>query len=272
MKLTKKKEKLSLIHWLPIIISVAACILSLISLIWNNIQNDRIYEHSYKIDALTHKPRLEPSKEIFFDTINIYIDALPEDFFKPTLPESFALDSISKDTVTMKPEIMGRVRVFNKGEDVASVILFSSLDKTNTEEIVRNFLTGREVPPLKTVFDTTGFEFIIDIPPQDSYDFEFSKKVQFMSEEGEAVLHFFFLYENQFGALFDTYYWVKLKLAGGNVLVAKDFKNRIHFLFPPNELKNMVKIKKSRASYKTYGVDEKKKVMSTLNKIKNTEH
>ncbi|MBA7532360.1 hypothetical protein ES705_24586 [subsurface metagenome] len=93
-----------------------------------------------------------------------------------------------------------------------------------------------------------------------------------MSEEGEAVLHFFFLYENQFGALFDTYYWVKLKLAGGNVLVAKDFKNRIHFLFPPNELKNMVKIKKSRASYKTYGVNEKRKVMSTLNKIKNTEH
>ena len=58
-------------------------------------------------------------------------------------------------------------------------------------------------------------------------------------KEGEAVLHFFCLYENQFGALFDTYYWLKLKVAGGNVLVAKDFKNRIHFLFPPNELKNM---------------------------------
>jgi hypothetical protein len=70
MRLTKKKEKSSIIHWLPIIISVAACIVSFITLMWNIVQNNRIYEHSYKIDALTHKPRLEPSKGIFFDTIN----------------------------------------------------------------------------------------------------------------------------------------------------------------------------------------------------------
>ena len=269
MKLTKKSEKSSVIHWPTFAISGFACIVSAISLICNIAQNNRIYEHSYKIDALAHKPRLEPSNGIFFDTINVYIDALPDDIFKPTLPTSFPLDSIPKDSVTMKPEIMGRVRIFNKGDDVASVILFSSLDRTSTDEIARDFLIGKKTPPLKTIFDTTGFEFIIDISPQDSYDFEFSKKLQFISEEGEAILHFFLMYENQFGALFDTYYWVRLRFSGGNVLAVKNSKGQIHFFFLPNDLQNMVKIEKSRASYKTYGVNEKRKAMATLNKIKN---
>lgn len=242
----------------PIIVSVIAVCVSLGALIWNAYQESKIYEHSITIDALSHKPLLEPVEEVELESIGLKLTG------KPRKLRGIFKDSVFVvvgETLVIDCDVNGTFKVCNTGNDVATLTYYTILDTISTDDILRKWLLGEK--QIETRWDTISMDFKhIDITPGETLSLPVKKRFQFVSETGEAILHIFLLYENQFGALFDTYYWVRFRCDLSTVME----KDGEYFVPSKRKVLEAVKPMKSRASYKLYRPRERVKALSTITK------
>ncbi|MCK4395465.1 hypothetical protein KAW96_02600 [candidate division WOR-3 bacterium] len=168
------------------------------------------------------------------------------------------------ETLIIEFDITGYFKVCNTGNDVATMTFYTILDTTSTEDILRKWLLAEK--QLETRWDTISLDFeLIDVTPGETLTLPLKKRFQFITDTGEAVLHLFILYENQFGALFDTYCWVRFECP-----LLTDIKKQSGKYFIPSKEKilNAITPTKSRASYRLYKPYEKEKAISIIKKDK----
>lgn len=249
------------------LIPIGALVVSIFVVIRSCHHNKIIFEHEYKIDALSRRPLLKLIEKFQIDSIqldNIGIASPPVESLIKFQPGFSSAESL---ILTARIKIMGHIKMCNKGNDVASVISHFILTKNSTDDVMRDVLLGNYRGKMEWIADSTDYYFeIIDIPPDDSFTFPYVTEIRQASDPYEIVLHFFVLYENQFGALFDTYCWFRLQFIGisdPEILIGKS-KKQINLYFPSKYILDMFKITESASSYYSYDKKQKEKVLSIM--------
>ncbi|MDO9629009.1 MAG: hypothetical protein Q7I99_03825 [Acholeplasmataceae bacterium] len=250
MKGSKKRNYNSL--------AIIAIIISIVSLVCDKCQDDKIEKQQYELSAINYRPSLVIDT-IMFDSTYFYIKSA-----NLTGEEN---DSIGLVTVNGEIHTKTKIRIKNTGNANAKVLLRASLDTICGLKKIRD-----EIHSLNYNFfpDTIiyGPPYYVEILPNKYYEFEF--KNSFSNFDDNLIeLHFFMLYVNEIGQLFDSYFWFKLKHYG----LKFDIKQNIHddIVFIENSICD-VKLKLSGkdsiySSTDIYSYKDQKKIRNFLSKL-----
>lgn len=238
--------------------------------LWANIRNcsqDRkMMQMDYSVKAMGYKPFLKvvgkpvvQSFEIFSDTNSLKMSIQHE---KLTSTDSI-LDIPAFITVHFK------LPITNNGNSLSKIIATCLADTLTGTDILRRWLFNGKLRKLHfDILPSEDYFTSKEVAVGETVNLQLKRTVGFISE-GQFTLHFFILYENDIGNVYDTYYWARYQITplvykiesksiGGKqylIPVITDRKslhdflkfeeaNTSWFLYPPDKakiLKNMFK-------------------------------
>ncbi len=162
-----------------------------------------LYFHQKQIEfsnqGIQNRPRLEVLGPPEISSIEMKTKELVpvSSLFKeepPLIPMTLSLDT--------------KITVKNEGNSIAKLIFYAVMDKPTGAPDVRkeifNILKGEKgnIEPIDE-YKTT------DILPGQKHTFNIPRTIESIDENRMFTLHFFFLYSNELGNKFDSYYWVR---------------------------------------------------------------
>jgi hypothetical protein len=206
--------------------SLTAIIISIISLCYDRSQNDKIDKQQYELSAINYRPCLVIDT-IMFDSTS----------FRIKTADLTGQVNDSTGLITVKGEIFvkTKIRIRNTGNSNAKVILAATVDTICGLKKIRDelFSLNYNFFPDSIMMDSP---YYIDIMPNKSYDYIINNKFSNF-KENKIELHFFILYENEIGQLFDSYCWVKLKHSELNIDIKGNENEKSYII--NNEIKDV---------------------------------
>ena len=197
--------------------SISAIIISLGSLVIDKCQSDKIDKQQYELSAINYRPCLVIDT-IMFDSTSFKIKTAD---LTGQLNDSTGLITVKGDIY-----VKTKIRIRNTGNSNAKVILAATVDTICGLKKIR-----QELLSLNFDFspDTVSIEnpAYLDIMPNKYHDFIFKNKFSNF-KENKIELHFFILYKNEIGQIFDSYMWVKLKHSEINVDLKRNDHNELY--------------------------------------------
>lgn len=220
----------------------------------------KLNELTYRINATQFRPNLKLIGKPAFD---IYIEG-----DKFAMKDLLVQDSAGILDVTARLRVNAHFRVANIGNSVAHVFGFLSTDTLSGGETLREQLTidQRSGYELDT---TTQYYKLLDISPNDTISVENEYKIKFLKDH-TFTLHFLLLYENETGALFDTYYWARCNF--GDILMSPQFslmagKPYVRFLIPKKQLTEFLHIVDDHSSTRMYSQKQAENIIQFLSNL-----
>jgi len=182
-------------------IAFGALALSLISLCRDCSQDREFAESNYILNATLNAPILE------------VIDPLEtlEWHFSPTDLKKSDLDSTLD--IYVECRIKGWLRFKNTGNVTARIIAYCDVDSFTADDYLRENLLDENkrnanIHPRK--WASKEFFAAREVFPSDTIFIEVDEKINRFQQDSLTVLHIIILYTNDMGALYDTYYFLRL--------------------------------------------------------------
>lgn len=231
---------------------------------WNFYQNYSTGESDYQRSAMTYRPRLE------------FIG-------KPRVTD-IAITSDSVRVINDTTEFVGHlkfiasIKVVNKEKYVAMLVAEVATDTLSGSDDLRQLILSKNERQKK----------IRILPPRDIFHFKeiayldtitlsIRHTVRHISAYNEGVLHFFVMYQNELGVLYDAYYWVKfsvntIPLVIRNVPIEEQrHLPSARLLVARKDLANAIKFGESNTSQYIYKKSEKDDIFDFFySKMENT--
>ncbi len=206
--------------------SIIAIIISIVSLGFDKCQSDKIDNQQYELSAINYRPCLVIDT-IMFDSIS----------FKIKTADLTGQVNDSTGLITAKGDIFVKTKITirNTGNSNAKVILVATVDTICGLKKIRDelFSLNYNFFPDSIIMESP---YYIDIMPNKCYDYIINNKFSNF-KENKIELHFFLLYENEIGQLFDSYCWVKLIHSELNIDIKGNEREKSYII--NNEIKDV---------------------------------
>ena len=185
---------------LPSLIATAAIIISGISLYMDCHQEAEMAEQLYLQNATTNPPRLELVKPLQLRDLHFAFDSLT------ISPPDSAFE------IHCGVYIRGNLVFQNKGVSVAHLVGTIWADDYSGSAVARDILLDPVQRESRAQGKgSTDFYKFKRVPPADSISVPLDIQMKNFNKDSLTVLHVMLLYQDDMGALFDTYYWIRLK-------------------------------------------------------------
>lgn len=236
----------------------AAIVISIISLVCDRCQDIKIDKQQYELSAINFRPCLVVDTIIFDSTM-----------FKIKSANLYGEENDSTALIEVKGNIITntRIRLKNTGNTNAKVILAASIDTICGLKKIRD-----ELLSLNYNFFPNNIKiespFYVDILPNKYYDIVFRNNFSNFKRE-EIEFHFFILYRNELGQLFDSYSWVKLKYSDLHFdIITNGIENSV---MTKNEINHFSLTYRNSAnvdfSTDFYSLEENRKISNFINEL-----
>lgn len=195
------KSKVSLFSFANIF-SIIGASTGIIALIVTVSHNRQLTAIAYRQDASSYRPSLEivkPLDSLYFD---MKLDSIN--------PPSEGGHTI---TMNLTSGVSGKIAFVNLGNTIAHEIAFAVGDTFDDHAIIRKLFRskeGRLELSKKLNIDKSIFLKKLRIPPLDTIYEDFKRSFYNVQDDSMVILHVFLLYTNEGGALYDTYYWLRI--------------------------------------------------------------
>lgn len=177
----------------------AAWLSLLITLVWNFHQEDKLKELTYQNNAMNYRPRLEVISQ-------------------PVIAEAgFLNDSvyvINDTSIYYGPlGFVVEIKLVNKEPHMAKLVAHIVRDTLSGDDNIRKLLISEAKHTRRMNFmPRDDFFKVKEIAFNDTISISMKHIILNVNQKQEGVLHHLFLYENELGVLYDTYYWIRFRL------------------------------------------------------------
>lgn len=184
-------------------ISIGALIVSIISfgysIINGHFQSHKVELAEFMNQGLQNRPLLSIIEAPEVTRVQYKIGALIE-------------EGNIVDSRTTSLEIKTRLRIKNDGNHAARIIFYGFTDIQSGAPEIRNAISNRfsDFKGKLIAMYYSQYYHNIDILPGKEYLIEVSKNVENCAG-GNFTMHYFFVYKNEIGNVFDTYYLARFK-------------------------------------------------------------
>lgn len=212
---------------------------------WNVCQQSKINETNY-LSRAAHKPFLKNIGNPVIEQMALTADTLR---IEKTTNEEIG-------NIEFKLKLHLSLKLVNDSDNDARLLFSGIVDTLSDQAIIRNKFRDKK---FDVVEDNTFRDRIIQ--QGDTLELSFIHSVNFI--KGNAgVFHFFVVYENDFGIMFDTYIWSRFKVNEFEFL-ARPIYDRfpgIEFKYAKKDLYNLVEFQKSIVDQHRYSENEKEEI------------
>jgi hypothetical protein len=244
-------------------IAVGALIISIIGLVCDHCQNKKIEDLDYKNKALEFRPLLK--------IVGIpKIDSFELKSYKKVDMREFLDSSDTTERFVDIPSILTinlKLNMVNAGNSIAAVYAEFWSDTLSGSDKIRDILLDKKLREHRLskspIIDYFRFK---EIQPGETTDFEFSHTVKFL-EEDKFTMHFLFLYKNEAGALYDTYYWARYTttpIVGVPEFAVINGQLAFRMKFAKTEFTEFLKLLDQNMASKTYPRTEAEDILDFL--------
>jgi hypothetical protein len=108
-------------------------------------------------------------------------------------------------------QLKTNLKINNTGNDVATIIAQASTDAYDGDPLIRDIVLGKNTKYETELFIDTYFWGEKQLQPGDAIDLDFNKDVSNMSGDS-FIRHYWVLYKNSAGMLYDIYYWSRFTI------------------------------------------------------------
>lgn len=276
MKVKVIKEtprKISIAKWLKCLLGYSPLLAIFFSgiALWRSCAHDQqVFNHKMKIDAVTHMPVLKSPNLFMCDSTRISNAQI-----KYPPPESLLLSAYTGypvyDSIIWQGSFVfyGHLMLYNTGRDIAKLVYVISGASWRKDPLIRNVLLGNDDKKIDWIQKPSeSFFDLVDIAPGDSHFFPITLQIDKAVDPNNVIIHICFLYENQTGALFDTYFLFKFE--GAKIPQPEIFcelcdqKFRFGIVIPREKMNQLFQITESLCLYWVYDQKEKKRIFRML--------
>ena len=240
------------------IFSVIATATGVIALFLTICQNKEISRVTYLQDASSKQPRLELVKPL--DSLNFEMEPVG-DLTK--------IPGKNMSSIPVRYSINGKIGFVNLGNTTAHEIMHATGDTFDDHAIIRNQILSkqgrREIS--NYLRDDKTFLKNTRIAPFDTFYENINKLLYHVYQDSMCLIHVYILYQNESGALFDTYYWMKINLRSPILPITpviKDDRLAIMIKYLPGDFGDLTQ---DRLDSRIYTLDEKNEIMDWIEKI-----
>lgn len=170
---------------------------------------------------------------------------------------------ISKVNYTITTEI----KLKNIGNSVANIMLHGAIDTITGQPILREqfskFVSGQktdrnfELEPMDEFFQN-------ELAPNNSVTIPISLEVYNINKEQKINLHFFVMYENEIGTIYDTYFWIVYENAPVEMEPIYSYHEPTKQMYLKfklyDDIKSRFKVSITKVSYNTYDKDKSEEI------------
>jgi len=207
-----------------LILAIFAIGISIISLSLDCNQNKKISKLTDQTNAMQYRPTLKIIRGTVIDSFTV----LPE-------KEVVRIDKKEKndDTISyyFNIKVWTTLKIYNNSDFIANIKSVSILDTNSGKPIIRQFFSDNNskenkirIKPFENFYPT------LQIPKRDTISLNISGYNIVFFSKNIATLHFLILYENEIGTLYDSYYWVRLKLEPSKFNVQSFYNKKEKYL------------------------------------------
>lgn len=164
------------------------------------------------------------------------------------------------------------VKLINDGDSIAKIMFEAASDKyTGTPEIQKYVLDPDRRKNIK--FDLINhFYKVVEINPHKERDFFLPITITNPNREGMFTIHYLFIYSNEIGNVYDSYFWARYKTKPVKTLVTEKTDKIIKLTVIANELMKSIELVDVNYSTKMYSKEESRNLFNLLRKLnKDTE-
>jgi hypothetical protein len=170
----------------------------------------------------------------------------------------------SSMNISSEVSLVGKLHFVNVGTSIAEVRAHGILDSLTGNAAIRNIVREKEKRKKYMILYRDPSFFHRSIPPNDTTSFEVNLPLVNYGLDTITVLHFWILYENELGNLYDTYYWLTLhKLYARFDIDKKLYREGEVYQFNFVDTK-AAEFGTENADYHIYGPDERDAVIKGL--------
>lgn len=180
-------------------------------------------------------------------------------------------DTLEIDISKVNYRINTEIKIKNIGNSLSTVILYSTTDTMSGEPILR-----KEIIKLASgqksdfIFELEFMDefFQNELTPTKSLTIPISLKVSKINKEQKINLHFFVMYENEIGTIYDTYFWVVYENAPVGMEPIYSYHEptgRVYLKFDTHDdPKSRFKVSTTKVSYNIYDKDKSEQIKKWL--------
>jgi len=248
---------------LKLYVALGAFLLGIVSFVRDCSQDISIEESNYMNMAMKFRPDLKVvnSPEIISFELASTDKISVSEFYDS---QSDTIDIHSSLTIKAK------LNLVNVGNARAKVYAFGRMDTLSGDPKIRELLLNKKGREHSMKFaPISDYFWIKDVKPDDTTCFNLSHAIKFI-EDSKFTVHFIFLYENDVGVLYDTYYWANytstplvLKLPEKGLM---DTKGNLIFTskVDKSQVKEFFKLSDQNISSKIYSKKEAEDILKFL--------
>jgi hypothetical protein len=254
---------------LTLFFSLFAIVVSGIGLYRDCRQDKKIEENNYLSRAFTYQPLLKVTSQSIIPIsppeFSTTLDVL-NDVRHIKEPE---IDTIQK---IISLNISSKLTIKNIGNYLARIVALVYLDTLYDGDYIRNIFLSNNFMEEKFRGKPFPEYFQKEILPSDSTTIEFLHSVNFIVE-GRFTLHYLVFYENNEGALYDTYYWAAYKTKplrfSKSIIGWEGSIGIVSYAFPIKDIFNSIEpIVQNHSNNIYHSLEDTKIVIGNLKKIK----
>ena len=123
----------------------------------------------------------------------------------------FGVPEMEEDLLYLPFELKLEITITlkNQGTSIAELIAWAVTDRSSGEPSIRREILDAEKRKKWKFNKSADFYKTITIIPNGDHPFDFTHSIKNINEEREFTLHFWFLYKDELGNLYDSYYWAR---------------------------------------------------------------
>ncbi|MGB2698066.1 MAG: hypothetical protein WBD28_09465 [Candidatus Zixiibacteriota bacterium] len=244
-------------------VSILALMLAVFVFIRDCSQDKKIEELNYWSNAMQFKPSLKVVGDPITTAFQFEGDGkfATRDILNASDTTTKFIDIHCTLTINFKLNIM------NEGNTMADVYAVFWSDTSKGRDKMRELLFNKDARERELGKPIIGdYLTLKSVPPGDTVDYEMTHTVQFF-EENDFTMHFLFLYRNEIGTLYDTYYWAcynATPILGKVEFAIIDGKLVSRIAVEKTQFKDFLKLYDHAMSSKTYSKSEAEDILDFL--------
>ncbi len=250
------------------LIAFTALAFVIISFFRDCCQDRKIEELSYNYQAIEHRPKLIVVHEPVIESFELRSGELSS---SDLIADSDSID-IGQGIVDIPCvlTIRSKLKVTNRGNWLAKMCARFVCDTTSGSDNIREYLLDDKTRENRfRLLPTEDYFKLKEIAPGDTIDLGFVDKVAFMSD-GSFTVHYLMLYENEVGALYDTYYWARYQTLP--VYVKPEYKTvdgklYMRLIYNRQSFKDLLRLEETNPSWNTYSMEEAEDIKGFLKRL-----
>lgn len=224
---------------------------------------------------IARKPIIILNKRIFVDTSLVKLDTnsikqhkiglvfQSKKAFDSVMSEmrirSLGIDSLNINIDSLKFTVKTSIKLKNVGNALAKIYLYSLAD-TNSgyPELRDDFIkmVNNKRTNFKYHYDLMNEYFQNELLPGKSINIPIEYKVRNINRQNKVNLHFYFVYENELGDVYDTYYWIVYKNFPDLIRPEYSYNTNLKKLMVrfqlKSEAKHILQVSEIKESYNNY--------------------